>query len=243
MRETLYLTWAPAESPWSPWVKPVLFASLETMPLRGYLTEGDFQAPTPEEGMAVVVDLPGHESVAAGVTLARAGWRPVPLYNSLPETEAIVEMAPVVAGLWAGAEVLQGLKLPDSAPPAFLLDSRRLKGPLFPPAGSFDNRAVCASSDLPTAEFLRGRGVWRVLLVQTGGARPQLDLLEILRVWKTAGMRIDVRPTASDDRRERCNLGPASLWAQLWALVTWVFLERRPGGVYGRRLEKVSHGG
>jgi hypothetical protein len=116
-----YGVWAPAESPWSPWVKPVLFASEQDWDPSGdpelavvetprwlivvregahYRDAGRATAST-DTTTAFVIDLPGAEGVAWGVALARSGWRPVPLYNAvtgprpLMTTMPTAPMAPV----------------------------------------------------------------------------------------------------------------------------------------------------
>ena len=112
--------WAPSESPWSPWVKPILFASepdwdsvveadlglveaprwlARTRESTGYrdLEKGS----AGDVSTAFVLDLPGAEGVAWGVMLAREGWRPVPLYNALagPSFTAGIAPAPVVGAV------------------------------------------------------------------------------------------------------------------------------------------------
>lgn len=102
--EEAFAIWAPAESPWSPWVKPILFASqhdwdgtqLPELPdvepswLASPEVEGEgYRGAARTEktrgiDTAYVIDLPGPRGVAWGIALARRGWRPVPLYNAIP---------------------------------------------------------------------------------------------------------------------------------------------------------------
>jgi hypothetical protein len=100
--EAAFATWAPAEGPWSPWVKPLLFAherewtgqsdpELIEVPEPTWLeptdTVGGYRERTRKRGdlsTAIVVDLPGALGVAWGIAFARKGWRPVPLYNAIP---------------------------------------------------------------------------------------------------------------------------------------------------------------
>ena len=97
-RHEIFNIWAPQGVVWSDWVKPVLFACME---------ERDFSVP-PEPGeipeiifplesdMAIVLDLPGSLGVSIGMVAARAGYRPVPLYNALPApNENLLGMAPI----------------------------------------------------------------------------------------------------------------------------------------------------
>lgn len=69
-RETAFAIWAPNDSPWTRWTKPVLFAHFDVV-LPNPPIEGEFGdvswAPPPAEGVAVVLDLPGAAGVAAGV--------------------------------------------------------------------------------------------------------------------------------------------------------------------------------
>src|SRR4051812_36295429 len=85
--DALYLLWAPAESPWSPWVKPVLFAqwSAEELPVRD-VEAAEIEWTPPADGRtALVCDLPGGYGVAVSTALAvRWGYRPILLYNALP---------------------------------------------------------------------------------------------------------------------------------------------------------------
>jgi len=111
-----YAVWAPAESPWSPWVKPILFASepdwdgahdpelavIEAPPWlekpgssAGY-REARPATPSADVSTAIVLDLLGAGGVAWGVALARKGWRPVPLYNALTGPSPFLAMPSIV---------------------------------------------------------------------------------------------------------------------------------------------------
>src|SRR5687767_12565574 len=124
----LFKIWAPTTSVWSRWAKPVLFAemdpSLATAPEINW-PRVDIQN---ENGTAVVVDMPGDESVAIGIALAQDGFRPVPLFNSAAAAGAqkmaftTVNVSAVQGMLIRGAGKLGAIQLPDNAPPAFLLD-------------------------------------------------------------------------------------------------------------------------
>src|SRR5688572_17723477 len=89
-QQQLYDRWAPEGSIWSTWVKPVLFAKMPdvTAPLDGSHSAPaavDVNwAPPAGDGVAIVVDLPGADSVNTGLALATRGYRPVPLYNVVP---------------------------------------------------------------------------------------------------------------------------------------------------------------
>ena len=85
-KDEIFRIWAPPESPWSPWAKPVLFSFMDSafgVPhVRSIVFDGGW-VPAPGS-TAIVVDLPGEEGVMWGLKLAGLGYRPVPLYNALP---------------------------------------------------------------------------------------------------------------------------------------------------------------
>ncbi len=127
----VFETWAPSGGVWSPWVKPVLFAHMADR------AEGLEKAKTAEvhpepppapartlaEGTAIVVDLPGVESIAAGLDLVRLGFRPVPLFNGCPAPtflgrpyDEVVPTGGLIAALVNGANTLATAPLPPGAP-------------------------------------------------------------------------------------------------------------------------------
>lgn len=212
-REQTFDLWAPAASPWSPWVKPVLFAylpdvaatQLEEMPK---LAPHHRQWAPPADGTCVlVIDLPGVRSVQLAEALAKNGYRPVPLFNAVPGPMAdpidrvvqpLVDVNGIAQALQAAStRSADGLRaLPTEAPPVFVLDAnRRIGRP--PEPGAFDNRSVSLPTDFPSATFLKSRGIARVLLIieaehmlSTAG-QPQTDLAHTLLRWQEAGIVID----------------------------------------------------
>src|SRR5262245_19413768 len=157
-KEEIFSLWAPDESPWSRWAKPVLFAHLD--PGIGVSPSlepsGDASwAPAPDENEVVVLELPGAEGIRMGVALARRGYRPVPLYNAIPlpfgesaidpvtrRPVAAVDVVPILNTLHWGAEQLSQLNLPVDSPPAFLLDANRAGDGRKMGPGEFDNRSI-----------------------------------------------------------------------------------------------------
>src|SRR5262249_9429105 len=140
-KEEIFSIWAPENSIWSRWAKPVLFAHLDSalsyIPVISAPTDVSWSPPL-EEKVAIVLDLPGAEGVLIGLSLAGRGYRPVPLYNALPlpfgETllspatisrVAAVDVLPIISALRMGTKLLAQLTLPPDAPPAFLLDANR----------------------------------------------------------------------------------------------------------------------
>jgi hypothetical protein len=76
--------------------------------------------------MALVVDLPGVESVETGIAMARRRYRPVPLYNTSIGPSAVLNVADLVKVLASGATALREMSLPPDAPPVFLIDADRM---------------------------------------------------------------------------------------------------------------------
>lgn len=191
----LYQVWAPEGAPWSPWVKPVLFAA--TSPIAGGASQ-NWQAargraralwtPAPMGETALVLDLPGPVALALVLDCATHGWRPVPLFNSCPGPEALVDNESIRVGLAEGAFMLREANLPTAAAPAFVLDAHRTEGQ--PAPKRFDNRWVVFPQDFPSAARLVAGGLRRALLVQHGRREPRSDLAHVLLRWQEAGLEI-----------------------------------------------------
>jgi hypothetical protein len=238
-RESTYKIWAPPEELWTPWAKPVLFACRNALPPPPADLDGRVDvswAPAAGDNVMLVIDLPGHQGVLMGLALAHHGYRPVPLYNAVPnsqpylETEdglrevvTLVDVKPIMAALWHGAPRLEAVSLPPTAPPAFLLDADRRGGGRKPLAGCFDNRSVSFTTDFPSANFLLAHCFRRVLLVQTGGDQPQADLAHTLRWWQEAGIAIELKRLDTPALPTPVAVGRPSwfggLWYRVWTLL------------------------
>ena len=259
--KALFLTWAPPAAIWSRWAKPVLFTQLTAESSTGNLSDSatpidfaaglaDVQGVTSEGKTAIIVNLPGAESVDAGLALTRHGYRPVPLYNCTDGPSAVVSVKPIIARLMAGADVLQSLALPDDAPPAFLLDSNRLQGVLPPSPGQFDNRWVVFPQDFPSAIFLRSQGIERVLLIQHNRAAADDDLSYVLLPWQRNGLAIQtmilngatqIVPLAPIQARNSLDV---SGWLWYRALLFLTIRSRRSNvGGFGAVIPRPSSGG
>lgn len=192
--EDAFAAWAPEGGSWSDWAKPVIFVQdTDTLPADPLpdAAEPAFAGTVPLDS-AVVVDLPGADSVRAGLALAARGFRPVPLFNGTDGPSAVIDVRPIVAALGAGVEVLTRMTLPAAAPPAFLLDSRR-NGP-FPEVrpGSYDNRWVTLPQDFPSASLLISRGIRTANILQHGSSAVAPDLAHVLKRWQDHGIRLQV---------------------------------------------------
>jgi hypothetical protein len=247
-KEEIFQFWAPESATWSRWVKPVLFAHLDSA--LSHLTDTGSAAdatwaPSPTEKVAIIVDLPSADGVVMGVALASRGYRPVPLYNALPmplgrsllspltgQSVAAVNVLPILAALRSGAEQLAKLSLPMDAPPAFLLDANRLGAGRTMLPGEFDNRSISFTTDFPSANFFAAQGIQRVLLVQRNTETPQSDLTHSLRRWQDAGFVLEQFQIGRSERPERLEVSKPSWYGAMFqrALSSFGFRRASPAG-------------
>jgi hypothetical protein len=235
-REEVFAAWAPAGGAWFLWVRPVLFAQMpEGEAKAGPDDRAGPEAVPPAPGWCppadgatlLVLDLPGAESVRLGLSLVRAGYRPVPLFNACTGPQEVVEQGWIQKALRDGAGYLRAQALPPGAPPAFLLDELRQTParPLQP--GAFDNRWRVYPEDFPSEEVLQARGLRRLLLIQRGRRRPQEDLARVLWYWQESGLAIAVKDPL-DDTPPRPLVVSRPNWARrLWERLLRYFGVRR----------------
>ncbi|MBI5529735.1 MAG: hypothetical protein HY897_25700 [Deltaproteobacteria bacterium] len=187
--EEHFNVWAPEDSPWSPWAKPVAFTQLDETSACG--PGGEWRdvdlwwAPAADGSTALIIDLSGSVSVETGIALAERGFRPIPLFNNVAGKAAIVDMLPVLDRIHHGTHHLSRLALPPHAPPCFLLDEDRTVGTrdIEHQVGTFDNRWIVLPQDLPSGRFLRARGI-RDVWWASRLSEPADDLAHVLRGWQ-----------------------------------------------------------
>lgn len=245
--EEIFDIWAPPHATWSAWVKPVLFAEAgkirDDRPSVSDWSETGTETVTYSANTALVIDLPGRDSVLLGLALAGQGYRPVPLFNTCCGQNALVPAETIPPLLAKGASYLAGLDLPDDAPPAFLLDCGRMKGNAAPSPGRFDNRWLVFPQDFPSATFLQSHRIDGVQLIQPSGDQPQDDLAHVLRRWQEAGLPVKVlnpggtaTPRAIEVRR------PPRYRALFYRLFAALGLRRNSAGGFGAIVPHPSSG-
>jgi hypothetical protein len=259
-KEQIFSIWAPDGSLWSAWAKPVLFAYMDTALPAAPMAEsaGDLSwCPSTSEKVALVLDLPGAEGVLVGVALAARGYRPVPLYNAVPlpfgepQTDpltgravAAVDVLPIITALKAGAETVAQMRLPQDAPPAFLLDANRRGGGRKMEPDEFDNRSASFTTDFPSANFFASRGIKRVILVQNGDIEPQPDLVHSLRRWQDAGFTLERKEVDSLAPLERFEVERPSWYLSMFQrMMLRMGLRRASSGGFGALVPELSSGG
>lgn len=240
--------WSPPACPWSPWVKPVLFTQLENGtaspvdPLPGPLAV--MAASLAEQHLALVVDLPGGQAVEAGLQLARSGYRPVPLFNTSFGFDAVVPVGGVIHALLRGAETLNQLIPPASAPPAFLLDAHRMREKGRPLPGRYDNRWVVFPQDFPSARFLVAQGVAGVVLIQGAGGTPAEDLAHVLLRWQEDALPLLIWRTDQPAPPVALRVAKPPRYRELWYHFLAVLgLRRNSAGGFGAVVPVPSQSG
>jgi hypothetical protein len=238
----VYGVWADIESLWSQWTKPVLFSFVEHELPTGAerVAASDLSwLPDANASTAVVVDLPGAESVWFGIELARRGYRPVPLYNALPfplppdpAVRTAVDVESILMALKAATHVLRGLTIPSGAPPAFLLDANRRRSRFRLSAGDFDNRSVCFTTDFPSAELLSENGIHTVILVQRD-SHPEADLARVLASWQSDELSLLQKDIGYAVGLARLRIEPPRWWERAWQWILNTGLHRSPLGGFG----------
>jgi hypothetical protein len=244
----LFETWAPPEVAWSLWTKPVLFAAMA----KAIIPEAPVAAidparlhyiPPADGQHALIVELPGTESIGMAVALAERGYRPVPLFNTTPGQATVVEVAPIMNGLMRGAELLRSRSLPMEAPPAFLLDSKRLAPGQPRKPGDYDNRWVVFPQDFPSAEMLQSKGIIGVVVVQSDGKPPQDDLREVLIRYQRSNLPVLSLDLSANRSAEPIELPRRRPWRWLRALVlVGLGLHANSAGGFGSIIPTPSAG-
>ena len=248
-RVELYRIWAPLNSAWSPWAKPVLFAADPvtadaevTAKVRPMLESlGSLGS-----GTTFVLDLAGAAAVDAGLSLAdRYGVRPVPLFNAAIPPDGAAPVVPtheIRQQLSRAAAVLAKLELSPTAPPAFLLDAnRRAPGVHKVLETFFDNRSAVFASDLPSARILREHGIHRCIIVRDARIAATPDLGYALLPWKKAD--IEMKCCDLNGVPLALDWPPDGLWDTLVHRVSLLLqLKANPAGGYGGFVPESSGG-
>jgi hypothetical protein len=194
-QEEIYKAWAPEGSIWSRWAAPALFAqtklySIEVNELGNPYSKLDW-LPPPSENSAIIIDLPGANSVWMALAAARAGYRPVPIINACIGESSVVDMGNILEVVNGTTPIINSLSIPNDAPPAFLVDANRMTG--TPRPGWFDNRWIVFPQDFPSAAFLSSQGITSTLIIQSTTGQPADDLAHILLRWQEGSIPMRVK--------------------------------------------------
>ena len=166
----IFKIWAPVGSKWTDWARPVPFIEINELykinSIMNFIIHGINYINGTQKNTAVILDLPGCDSIKEGVALAALGFRPIPLYNGTNEQKgamALVDNHSITSALIWGASELEKLKINIDAPPAFLLDSNRTHR--FKMNDSvFDNSWDLFPQDIPSPEFFLANGINKIII-------------------------------------------------------------------------------
>ncbi|MBR4965983.1 MAG: hypothetical protein IKY53_05765 [Lachnospiraceae bacterium] len=178
----VYRIWAPEGAKWTDWVRPVPFTGFKQC-TKGYpqtelaIGRTDYIDET-FAGAALIVDLPGIAGIREGIALAKAGYRPIPVYNGTIEqksSRATVNNQAITNGLILGAKYLSGIEIAQDALPAFLVDRNRLNRHKMN-VSVFDNSWDVYHQDLPSADYFIANGISKIIVI---GEKVSPDLQKI----------------------------------------------------------------
>lgn len=238
-----YKIWAPEDSLWSKWVKPVLFTEpgLAPFPPVNWRQMDVTWAPNANSGAAIILDVEEVLSVWLGLALAQRGYQPVPLFNGASGPAPIVEVRRIAGALRAAAADLSSLSLALNAPPVFLLDANRAGGGSVVSPGRFDNRWAVFPQDFPSANFLLAHGIRTVVLGQNTFGDPRPDLAHVLLRWQEAGIRMFGQDVSKQAISNPIRVSRPSYFRSLWyrALVI-ARLRRNSAGGFGAVVPQPS---
>jgi len=231
---TAYKIWAPENSIWTVWAKPVLFANTAAsactlnMPAVNWLSSELVQSDT-----MIIIDLPGKDGVEEGLALAKVGYRPVPLYNGVngPNPDIMmVDVREIVAALFQGADMLFTIneRIQKNALPVFLLDSNRLKEKTKT-QGKYDNRWCIFPQDMPSAAFLTNQGIKKIIV---RSKTIQDDLSQILSRYMQQGIKIYLCDYSNEIKEAK--ISKPSMFKNLFYRFSVISgLTRNPTGGFG----------
>ncbi len=240
MRDNLetYKIWAPDDALWTRWAKPVLFTRKPTINNQNLNIPKVNWIQNMDSHTMVIVDLPGESGVTESLTLARLGYRPVPLYNGVDgqTSSVIVKVWDIVAALYKGADELMTYDIRLNAPPVFMLDANRMTGSGKRP-GTFDNRWCVFPQDMPSAAFLLKEGISRIIVRSDG---IQNDLSHILHRYQDAG--IDIYLCTGGDIEKKSIAKPSKYKSLSYRFKVIFGLTRNGTGGFGAMVPQETHG-
>lgn len=201
----------PKSQKWLPYFVPTLIQALQFESLRTQLTpvfSPDMQeaygrgqaiardflknAENPAE-TAIMVDVPGRQTVALGAGLAEA-CHLITTFDNFPHPLGVAPSHETLAAMLYYASEIETKQrtVGQDAPPVFLLDSRRLEN--YTSADTqFDNRYL---AKIPSAEMLKELGVKSVLYITSDRTRQQEldDLNEDFVEYQKKGLSVAMLP-------------------------------------------------
>lgn len=166
----IYKIWAPFRAKWVDWTRPVPFININNdfkiYNLNEFIYTSINYLKGYEKNTAIIVDLPDEESINEGLSLAKMGYRPIPVYNGTNPNEGVmanVDNHIIEEGLVWGATQLKQIELLQDANPAFLLNTNRMQRYKMD-VSVFDNSWDLYHQDLPTSEYFLKNGINKIII-------------------------------------------------------------------------------
>lgn len=242
-RLEMFKVWAPEESIWSPWAKPVIFANIKEVSRVKpalYTEEINFSY---QSNTIVILDLKDAKSINYGLAFAKIGYQVVPLYNSVSSKDknVLIDLENLENHIFHATNELKTIKTRKDANPVFLLDSRRMdsKGKLKNQA-YFDNRWSVFPQDMPSSHFLKEKGIEKIVIFRDDFTKPvQNDLSHILFAYQKAGILI----VNGHSNREIKVKKPTRFSSAMYRLLVTLRLKRNSAGGFGGKVpDTTQHG-
>ena len=200
--------WAPhPESPWTPFHCLTLFIAVDYLKPedvgpceRDPWPVGAFTMPEwVNSNTLLFVDLPGPKSVALGAALAMAGCNLVCTFNNWPHPGSTTSPDATLAALLRYASLLREKRtaFPTPGPVAWLCDADRLGTGKGRP-GQFDNRYYIEDGVIPGPNYLKDRGISKIVYVTHPSGGLKADITAHLKAYEKAGFSVG-RAVASDE--------------------------------------------
>ena len=186
----IYKIYAPINTKWTEWVRPVPFVAIDTYkrkPILNWIDRKVISIKKYEKDTAIFIDLPGKESIEFGISLANIGYRPIPLFNGTDEqigSQATTDSYIVESSLINGSEKLKNIPLEKDANPVFLLDSIRTNR-YRANESIFDNSWDLYKQDIPTAKYFKENGINKIIVI---GNSIERDLRKIFFEFQGEGI-------------------------------------------------------
>ena len=215
----IFDVWAPRDSVWSPWANAIPFTEMNEVVSLGLTDAVQQTEPAPPrllQKSALVVDLSGPAAVEMGISCAKLGYRPVPLFNSHSAASSLVDMGAIVNALRLATARLSAIALEPTSAPAFLLDSNRLAPGRTIRETDYDNRWLVFPQDFPSAKKLAHAGINCVQVIQGSASAPAEDLTHVLARWQEAGIQINVSDMAGSPDPKPIKIQPPAWYRKIW---------------------------
>lgn len=178
------------------------------------------------------------------MALASIGYRPVPLFNAASAMSAVVNVQPISIRLCRWADDLGGMNIVADAPPAFLIDDKRLGDELGIIPGRFDNRSVVFPQDFPSAEFMLSKGIRAVVLLRDERRLIENDLGHVLFRWQEKQIPIMLKIAQDSTPPEKLVVSKPGNFRSLWyRMMVLMGLARNSAGGFGAIVPEPSSGG